>query len=85
MHARNALCTADRHSFQKKLEAQQRLVYGQPHFIEPSVVRFQVRLGALAAAVALKAAPIFPESFAFALAVVAGHRSLPFPRDKPIM
>jgi hypothetical protein len=40
---------------------------------------------ALAAAETLITLPVFPESLALSLAIVAGHFGLSFPRNKPIM
>jgi uncharacterized protein (DUF2062 family) len=55
------------------LQAQKGLFQRQPHFIKRPVVRLKERALALAAAVALKAMPIFPEFLALGLAIMTGQ------------
>jgi hypothetical protein len=52
-------------------------IQGQPHFVQGALVIFGIGFLALIAAEPLQAVSMLSESFALALAVVAGHCGFP--------
>ena len=76
---------ADRASLDKQFKSFGRFLHRGVHAVKRCGMIFSEGLGALAAAIALKAVAVLCKFLAFRLAIVAGHFGLPFCGSKPIM